>query len=218
MEDPAPKTAGQSGCNDRERLAKEHVQAKPASILACKMRRVPRAAWWLKLIAGLRGLRKWKSASDQKIPGIGEAEIAGDCAEIGSPLILVFVDGLEYHCSPRKVNVDEGRLPLLRSDLNSLKLQCAAVNSTQQTKTKGHLIYKLTRDSCQARLLRVNQNGSGQAMDYPSFVSWRTVIEIGAKLDAEKIPVHSIIVENKSLRHQAQEFLELELIFVLRLF
>src|SRR5258707_1126828 len=44
MENPAPKATGQSGCNDRERLSKEHVQAKPASILACKMHPGPRAA------------------------------------------------------------------------------------------------------------------------------------------------------------------------------
>jgi hypothetical protein len=148
------------------------------------MRQAPKAAWRIKLIAGLRGLRKWKSASDQKIPGVGEAEIAGDCAEIGSPLILVFVDGLKYHCSPREVNIDEGSLPLLRADLYSLKLQCATVNPTQQTKTKGHQVYKLTRDFCQALLLRIDQDGAGEAMYYPGFLGWRTVIGIGAKFDA----------------------------------
>ena len=99
------------------------------------------------------------------------------------------------------MNVDEGGLPLLRADLYSLKLQCAAVNSTQQAKTKVHLIYELTRDSCQARLLRINQNGARQAMDYPSFVGWRTVIGVGAKLDPEKVFFDSIIVKKKSLRH-----------------
>jgi hypothetical protein len=42
------------------------------------------------------------------------------------------------------MNIDDGGFPLLRADLYSLTLQCAAVNSTQQTKTKGHLIYELT--------------------------------------------------------------------------
>lgn len=46
-------------------------------------------------MAGLWGLRRRKDARDEKILGVGEAEIAGDKAEIGAPLILVFADCLE---------------------------------------------------------------------------------------------------------------------------
>jgi hypothetical protein len=59
------------------------------------MRRVPKAEWRIKLFVGLGGLRKWKVASDEQIPGVGEAEIAGDRTELRSPLKLVFVDGFE---------------------------------------------------------------------------------------------------------------------------
>src|SRR5712664_2326994 len=54
-------------------------------------------------------------------------------------------------------------------------------------------------------------------MDYPGFISSRNAIGLGAKLDAEKVFFDSILVKKKSLRHQAQELLELELVFVLRL-
>ena len=63
--------------------------------------------WWIKLLAGLWGLRERQGARDEKILGVGEAEIAGDKTEIGAPLILVFADGLEYCDAAGKMNVDE---------------------------------------------------------------------------------------------------------------
>jgi|SRR6266850_2823879 len=55
---------------------------------------VDRINYWSALFEEVEG------TSDQKISGVREAEIAGDHTEIRSPLILVFVDGLKYHCSP----------------------------------------------------------------------------------------------------------------------
>ena len=84
------------------------------------------------------------------------------------------------------MNVDEVGLPLLWADRHSPELYCAAVNSPQQPVTELYAIHKMPRDFCQALLLRIDQNSSGEAMDYPGFVSWRTVAGIGAKFDTEK--------------------------------
>ena len=46
-------------------------------------------------MAGFWGLRKREDARNEKSIGVGEAEVAGDEAEIGAALILVFGDGLE---------------------------------------------------------------------------------------------------------------------------
>src|SRR4030081_9696 len=116
------------------------------------------------------------------------------------------------------MNVDEGGLPLLWADRHSPELHCAFVNSPQQPVNELYAIHKMPRDFCQALLLRIDQNSSGEAMYYPGFVSWRTVVGIGAKIDTEKIFLDSIIVVNKSFRHQAHELLELDLILGLRLF
>src|SRR5690348_9890506 len=115
------------------------------------------------------------------------------------------------------MDVNERGLPQLRADLHSLKLQCAAVNSSQQTITELHSIYKVARDFCQSLALQINQNCAGQAMDYASLVRGWTVARIGAKFDPEKIFLDSIIVVNKGLRHQAHQLLKLDLIVVLRL-
>jgi hypothetical protein len=115
------------------------------------------------------------------------------------------------------MDVNERCLPQLRADFHSFKLQCPAVNSSQQPITKLHSIHKVARDFCQSLALRINQNCAGQAMDYPSFVSGWTVARIGAKFDPEMIFLDSIIVVNKGLRHQAHQLLELDLILVLRL-
>jgi hypothetical protein len=75
----------------------------------------------------------------------------------------------------------------------------------------------MARDSRQALALQIDQNGSGQAVDDPSFVGGWTVTRIGAKFDPQKIFLDSIVVVNESLGHQAHELLELDLIFGLRL-
>jgi len=105
----------------------------------------------------------------------------------------------------------------LRADFHSRKLDRAAVNSPQQPVTELYAIHKLACDFCQAILLRIDQHGSGEAMNNPCFVSWWTVIRIGAKFDAEKIFFGSIIFLNNGFRHQPHELFELELIFVLSL-
>lgn len=46
------------------------------------------------------------------IPRVGEIEFSGDGAEIGSALILLFVDRLEDHGPAGEVNVDKYGLPL----------------------------------------------------------------------------------------------------------
>src|SRR3984893_10800280 len=83
--------------------------------------------WVIKALPGVGGLRWRKDTRDEKILGVGEAEIAGDNAEIGAALVLVFADGLEYGDTAREVNVDEGGLPLLRADLDSSKFHGAAL-------------------------------------------------------------------------------------------
>jgi hypothetical protein len=49
----------------------------------------------VKSLAALRGLRRREDARDKELLRVGETEIAGDYLEIRSPLILIFVDGLE---------------------------------------------------------------------------------------------------------------------------
>jgi hypothetical protein len=51
--------------------------------------------WGVKSFAALRGLRWREDARDKELLRVGETEIAGDHLEIRSPLILIFVDGLE---------------------------------------------------------------------------------------------------------------------------
>jgi len=55
-------------------------------------------------------------------------------------------------------------LPLLWADRHSPELHCAAVNSPQQPVTELYAIHKMPRDFCQALLLRIDQNGSGEAV------------------------------------------------------
>jgi hypothetical protein len=59
------------------------------------MRLSLKSDWGVKSFAALRGLRQREDTRGKELLRVGETEIAGDCLEIRSPLILIFVDGLE---------------------------------------------------------------------------------------------------------------------------
>src|ERR1700730_16712651 len=174
--------------------------------------------WGINSLTGLGGLRRRKDTRDEKILGVGEAEIAGDNAEIGAALVLVFADGLEYGDTAREVNVDEGGLPLLRADLDSSEFHSAAVNPAQQAVAELDAIHQVAHDFGHAFAIGIDQKRSGETVDDPRFVGRGSVAGVGTKIDAEEIFFNAIEVIKESVRHHGQEILQLELVIVLGLF
>ena len=62
----------------------------------------------------------------------------------------------------------------------------------EEPKSEFHLAYELARESCQAFLLRIDQNSSGQAVCHPGFVGRRIVVGVGAEFEPDKISLDAV--------------------------